>query len=95
MQPISEIPSFFAKRFAQLCCSVVKSEVEEIRPANLKDSARYLVEDVLSGFPDLVPTDALEVFLHFMLAAVLILECDLINAVFCCRNKSKSVARLN
>ena len=61
MQPIREIPPFFVQRFAQLCSSGDKSTLEEIRPANFKDSARFLVEDVLSGFPDLVPTDALEV----------------------------------
>jgi hypothetical protein len=61
MQPISEIPFFFAKQFAQLCGSVSKSGVKEIRSVNIKDSARFLVEDVLSGFPDLVPTDAFEV----------------------------------
>ena len=64
MQPIREIPPFFVQRFAQLCSSGDKSTLEEIRPANFKDSARFLVEDVLSGFPDLVPTDALEVNAH-------------------------------
>jgi hypothetical protein len=66
MQPISEIPSQFALRFAQLCSSGIRHEVEELRPSNLKDSARFLVEEVLSGFPNLVPTEALEVNANFV-----------------------------
>ena len=38
-----------------------------MRPSNLKDSARLLVEEVLSGFPELVPTDNLEVIAHSVL----------------------------
>ena len=66
MQPITEIPSQFALRFVHLCSSGIRNDVEELRPSNLKDSARFLVEDVLSGFPNLVPTEALEVNANFV-----------------------------
>jgi len=62
MQPITELPSFFVARFAQLCSSGINTVGSDfMRPTNLKDSARLLVEEILSGFPELVPTDNLEV----------------------------------
>jgi hypothetical protein len=80
MQPISEIPSQFVHRFAKLCSSDIRAEVEEMRPANLKDSARFLVEDVLSGFPDLVPTETLEVNAHCVARFDTVMVCDLTSA---------------
>ena len=64
MQLITEIPSDFAARFAAMCSSGVESQLAVARPLNLKDSARFLVEEVLSGFPGLVSTDSLEVSAH-------------------------------
>jgi hypothetical protein len=61
MQPITEIPSFFVHRFSQLCSSGIRDEFEVMRPANLRDNVRFFVEEVLSGFPDLIPTEVLEV----------------------------------
>ena len=64
MQLITEIPSDFAARFTAMCSSGVESQLAVARPLNLKDSARFLVEEVLSGFPGLVSTDSLEVSAH-------------------------------
>ncbi len=61
MQLITEIPSDFVARFAAMCSSGVESQLAVARPLNLKDSARFLVEEVLSGFPSLVCTDCLDV----------------------------------
>jgi hypothetical protein len=63
MPLITEIPSDFAARFAAMCSSGVESQLVA-RPLNLKDSARFVVEEVLSGFPSLVCTDSLEVSAH-------------------------------
>ena len=81
MQPISEIPSQFLHPFAKLCSSDIRVQVEEMRPANLKDSARFLVEDVLSGFPDLIPTESLEVNAHCVAHFDAAMVCHLTSAL--------------
>ena len=87
MQPITELPSFFVARFAQLCSSGINTVGSDfMRPTNLKDSARLLVEEILSGFPELVPTDNLEVLalcvllfhLHGMLSHARVLQRQII-----------------
>jgi hypothetical protein len=45
-------------------------EHEVARPASFKETARFLVEDVLSTLPELVPTDVLEVGVCFELRIV-------------------------
>ncbi len=59
-----------------------------MRPANLRDNVRFFVEEVLSGFPDLIATEVLEVprFFEFWIPPP---SCLL------CRDKSQCAAQPN